>query len=153
MPVSRLGDIARHRKNTDCTHFSRSRDGLLSLPPHTQKLIGLPAIHPFIYANLVWMISGFSCQSLMLTHIYHMSATFLSIPKPKARTAYLPKRAQSRQNTTSNPRRVLPLRRRKDLDPHILDGESLHFVEQTVTETLGHRGAARKHNIAEQRLA
>lgn len=89
----------------------------------------------------------------MLTHIYHMLVTFRSTPKPKARTTYLPKRAQPRQNTAPNPRRVLPLWRREDLDPHILDGEALHLEEQAVTEPLGHRGAAREHNVAKQRLA
>lgn len=87
----------------------------------------------------------------MLTHIYHMLATSLPIPVPgeRARTTYLPKRAQPRQNTAPNPRGVLPLRRRKDLDPHILDGEALHLKEQAVTEPLGHRGAAREYDVAE----
>lgn len=85
-------------------------------------------------------------------HLSHVSYRSFN-PKTQARTTYLPKRAQPRQNTASNPRRVLPLRRCKDLDPHILDSETLHLEQKTITEPLGHRGAARENNVAEQRLA
>ena len=85
-------------------------------------------------------------------HLPHVSHHSLN-PQTKTRTTYLPKRAQPRQNTASNPRRVLPLRRREDLGPHILDGEALHLEQKTITEPLGHRSTTREHNVAEQRLA
>ena len=56
-----------------------------------------------------------------------MSATRLKEPILQTKTD-LSERAQSRQNTTSNPGTVLPLRRREDLDPHILHRESLDFM-------------------------
>ena len=64
-----------------------------------------------------------------------------------AKKTYLSKRAQTRQNTAADPGRVLPLRRRKDLYPHVLDRELLHLGEQTVAEALCERAASRKHNV------
>lgn len=68
------------------------------------------------------------------------------------KTTYLPKRAQSSQNAASNPSTVLPLRRRKDLDPHILNRESLHLVQQSIAESLSQGAPTRQDNIAKQRF-
>lgn len=66
---------------------------------------------------------------------------------------YLSKRAQSRQNAPPNPRRVLPLGRRKNLNPHILHRQLLHLVQQSVSEPLRQCAAARQHDVAEERFA
>ena len=66
---------------------------------------------------------------------------------------YLSERAQPGKNTSSNPRRVLPLRWRKDLYPHVLDRQLLQLRQQPVAEALGQRAAARQHNVAVERLA
>lgn len=65
----------------------------------------------------------------------------------------LPKSTQPRQNAPANPRRVLPLRRREDLDAHILDGHALHLRQQAVAEPLGECAAAGEHNVGVQVLA
>lgn len=51
--------------------------------------------------------------------------------------AYLSEGTQTGQNAASDPCRVLALRRRKDLYPHILDGQSLQLRQETITEALG----------------
>ena len=42
---------------------------------------------------------------------------------------YLAECTQTGQNAASDPSRVLALRRRKDLDPHILHGQLLDFAQ------------------------
>lgn len=88
-----------------------------------------------------------------LAHITQ-TTTYSSMPRschPKNRDqknkTYLSKRAQPRQNTATDPSRVLPLRRRKDLYAHVFDGQLLHLGEQTIAKTLRERAAARKHNV------
>lgn len=61
--------------------------------------------------------------------------------------------AQSSKDTPTNPGRVLPFWRSKDLDSHVLNGQSLNFVQESVAEALGQGGAARQDNVSEQRLA
>jgi hypothetical protein len=43
--------------------------------------------------------------------------------------AYLSECTQARQNTASNPRRIFPFRRSKDLNPHIFHRQSLHLMQ------------------------
>lgn len=74
------------------------------------------------YVNFVWMISGFSCQSSMLTHICNIiSFNHIEIFEP-CRLSYLSECAQSRQNASSYPCRIFSLGGRKDLYPHVLHG-------------------------------
>lgn len=93
----------------------------------------------------------------MLTHICQ-EGVVLSIfcmfkETGEKKITYLPKRAQPCQNTPSNPGRVLALGRRKDLYPHILDGDTLHLGQQAVAKALGQGAAAREHNVGVQILA
>jgi len=77
-------------------------------------------------ANFEWMMPGFSCQSLILTHILcrtsSATTTHRTIAHKPEHFTNLPKRTQPRQDAPSNPSTVLTLRRRPDLDPHVLDG-------------------------------
>lgn len=65
----------------------------------------------------------------------------------------LSKRAQPRQNAAADPGRVLALGWRKDLYPHVLDGDALHLGQQAVAEALGQGAAAGQHNVGVQVLA
>ncbi len=58
--------------------------------------------------------------------------------------------AQSRENTASDPGGVLPLGRREDLDPHVLDGHLPDLVEEPVAEALGQRSAAGQDDVGIQ---
>jgi hypothetical protein len=49
---------------------------------------------------------------------------------------------QPRQDAAANPCRVLPLRRCKDLYPHVLDRQLLQLREQSITEALGESAAS-----------
>lgn len=73
--------------------------------------------------------------------------------RPQKQTTNLPERAQSSQDTATNPGRVLPLRRREDLYPHVLDGQPLHLMQEPVAEALRERGAAREHDVGVERFA
>lgn len=82
-----------------------------------------------------------------------VAETFTKKDKIKEQKTYLSKSAQPSQNTTANPSRVLSLWRRKNLYPHVLDGQPLHLSQQTVAKALGERAAARKHNVGVECLA
>ena len=65
-------------------------------------------------------------------HLYLPLADSSKFPDPeigKMDKTYLSKSAQPSQNTASNPSRIFPLRWRKDLDPHILHSQPLHFMQ------------------------
>ena len=51
----------------------------------------------------------------------------------------LPESTQPGKNTTPYPGAVLPLWRSKNFDPHVLDRQSLYFMQQPVSESLGER--------------
>lgn len=85
-------------------------------------------------------------------HLSRLSVCHFVDPSGGQKT-HLSESAETSQDTSSDPCRVLALRRRKDLYPHVLDGQPLQFREQTVTEALGQRAASREHNVAVQRLA
>ena len=55
------------------------------------------------------------------------------------RHIHLPECAQSSEDAASYPRAVQSLRGRENLDPHVLHGQSLDLVQQSVAETLDHR--------------
>lgn len=55
---------------------------------------------------------------------------------------------QTSQDTSSDPRRVLPLRRRKDLYPHVFDGEFLYLGQESVAKAPSQGAAARKDDVA-----
>ena len=97
-------------------------------------------------------MSGFSCHSSFSTHICNTCQSKL-VPLALVSGTNLLEGTQTSENAAAGPRGVYALWRREDLDPHVLHRQSLHFVEQPVTETLCQRGAARKHNIAIKRLA
>jgi len=120
-------------------------------------------------ANFEWIIPGFSCQSLILTHIYPApsSATIPTIQNPhptptpttnppqtvRKTPTNLPKRTQPRQDAPPNPRTILALRRRPDLDAHVLDRQPLDLEQQPVAEAPRQRRAAGEHDVGEQGLA
>jgi hypothetical protein len=64
------------------------------------------------------------------------------------RETYLLERAEAREDAAAGPRGVYALRWCKNLDPHVLHRQSLHLVEQSVTEALCQCGTAREHNVA-----
>jgi hypothetical protein len=72
---------------------------------------------------------------------------------PVMTAAHLFECAQARQNAAARPRGVYPLRRRQNLDAHVLYRQPLHLVEQSVSEALGQRGTAGEHNVAVECLA
>lgn len=122
----------------------------LKLRPPGAMLLNSLRFIGIVYANFVWMISGFSCQSSTLTHIYGRQSVYASsdeIP-PQYPYAYLAERAQSSQNTTANPSRVFALRRRKDLYPHVLHRQPLQLCQEAITESLRKGAAARKYDVA-----
>lgn len=67
--------------------------------------------------------------------------------------AYPSKCAQACKDTSSYPGRVFPLRWCKDLDSHVLNGQSLNLVQKPVAESLGQSGSARENNVAKERFA
>mgnify|MGYP007135351059 CR=1 FL=1 len=93
----------------------------------------------------------------MLTHICWVRALSACVRKRREREKKnktdLPECAQTSQNATADPGRVLALGRRKNLYPHVLDGHALHLAQQTVTEALGQCAATRQHNVGVQILA
>ena len=54
------------------------------------------------------------------------------------------------QDGTTDPDRVLPLRRRDDLDLHARGRERGQLLLHTVRDTREHRGATRQHDVAVQ---
>jgi hypothetical protein len=67
--------------------------------------------------------------------------------------AHLLERAQAREDAATRPRGVYSLRRRQNLDAHVLHRQPLHLVEQSVSEPLCQRRAPREHNVAIEGLA
>lgn len=118
-------------------HHATDRLGLVTEPAASPSCLD--------HVNLVWIMSGFSCQSSILTHIYNIVSVNthrVEPPEHCCRITHLPKRAQPGQDTAADPRRVLPLRRRKDLYPHVLDSQPLYLRQKTVTKALGKRATA-----------
>ena len=89
---------------------------------------------------------------------HHVSASQTTTQPPhdthmeRDHSTDLPERTQPRQNTPPNPGTILALRRRPDLDPHVLDGQSLDLVQKSVAEALGQRRAAGEDDVAEEGL-
>jgi hypothetical protein len=103
------------------------------------------------------MMSGFSCQSSTLTHICARSAFLAPYHNAEENATnvetYLSERAQACEDASPNPRRVLALRRRKDLDAHILDRQPLELRQQAITEALCECAASGENNVAVQCFA
>jgi hypothetical protein len=97
-------------------------------------------------------MSGFSCHSSFSTHICNTCQSKL-VPLALVSGTNLLEGTQTSENAAAGPRGVYALWRREDLDPHVLHRQSLHFVEQPITESLCQRGTTREHNVAIERLA
>ena len=61
--------------------------------------------------------------------------------------------AQPGENAAPDPRAVLALGRRKDLDAHVLDGKPLQLGQQPVAKALCERGPAGEHDVGVEGLA
>ncbi len=68
-------------------------------------------------------------------------------------TTYLSECTQSCQDTSSNPSTVLPLRRRKYLDSHVLDCQPLHLVQEAVRKAFSQCRTAAEDNVSKQVLS
>jgi hypothetical protein len=66
-------------------------------------------------------------------HVVQPSRTLMPIIDSHT---HLPEGAQSCQDAAANPRAVQPFWGRRNLDSHVLDGESLHLMQQSFPEAL-----------------
>lgn len=110
----------------------------------------LPQHNAVAYANLAWIMSGFSCHSSFSTHICMLCQVMNSVTHDEI--PHLFERAEPRKNAAASPRGVYSLRRCQNLDAHVLDRQPLHLVEQPVTKAFCQRGASGEHNVAVERF-